>query len=123
MRMTLVKLSAGLALTMAVLQPALAAEWQYCLAPSHAEHKIYMSPAFPVRGSLDEAGSAFELMLDQAGLQHDVVQCPRADDEQSILSMQQYAISFNRQSGNTIVHLPPEARDQFGGKPFTRGSM
>jgi len=121
--MTLAKLFAGLALTMAVLRPALAADWQYCLAPSQTEHKIYLSPVFPVRGSLDDAGSAFELMLDRAGLPHDVVQCPRADDEQSILAMQQYAISFNRQSGNTIVHLPLESRDQFGGKPFTRGSM
>jgi len=116
MRMTLAKISTGLALTLAALQPALAADWQYCLAPSHAEHKVYMSAVFPVRGSLDDAGSAFELMLDQARLRHDVVQCPRADDEQSILAMQQYAISFNQHAGNTIVHLPLETRDQFSGR-------
>jgi len=121
--MTLAKFSAGLALTLAALQPASAADWQYCLAPSHAEHKVYMSAVFPVRGSLDDADSAFELMLDQAGLRHDVVQCPRADDEQSILAMQQYAISFNQHAGNTIVHLPLETPDQISGRPPTRGSM
>jgi hypothetical protein len=47
-------------------------------------------------------------MLDQAGLRHDVVQCPRADDERSIVMMQQYAISFSHGNGNTIVHLPLE---------------
>jgi len=123
MRMTLAKFSAGLALTLAASQPTVAADWQYCLAPSHAEHKVYMSAVFPVRGSLDDADSAFELMLDRAGLPHDVVQCPRADDEQAILAMQQYAIAFNRQSGNAIVHLPLESRDQISGRPPTRGSM
>ena len=102
------KLFAGFALIAASSQAALAADWQYCLAPSQAEHKVYMSDAFPVRGTLADANTAFELMLDQAGLRHDVVQCPRADDERSIVMMQQYAISFSHGNGNTIVHLPLE---------------
>ena len=65
-----------------------------------------MSGMFPVRGELADADSAFERMLDKAGLRHDVVQCPRADDERSIAMMQQYAISFNKENGNTIIHLP-----------------
>jgi hypothetical protein len=89
-------------------QAAMAADWQYCLAPSHAEHKIYMSSTFPVLGVLADADDAFERMLDQAGLRHDDVQCPRADDERSILLMLQYAINFNQENGNTIVHLPFE---------------
>jgi hypothetical protein len=104
----LTKIFAGLALIAASSQTALATDWQYCLAPSQAEHKIYMSGAFPVRGALDDADSAFEWMLDQAGLRHDVVQCPRADDERSIMMMEQYAIGFNQGNGNTIVHLPLE---------------
>ena len=104
----LTKISAAFALIAANSQTALATDWQYCLAPSQAEHKIYMSGAFPVRGALYDADSAFELMLDQAGLRHDVVQCPRADDERSIEMMQQYAISFSHGNGNTIVHLPLE---------------
>ncbi len=104
----LTKIFAGFALIVASSQTALAADWQYCLAPSQADHKIYMSGPFPVRGTLYDADNAFEQMLDEAGLRHDVVQCPRADDERSIIMMQQYAISFNRGSGQTIVHLPLE---------------
>lgn len=69
-----------------------------------------MSGAFPVRGSLDDADRAFELMLNQAGLRHDVIQCPRAEDESSIGAMEQYAIGYNRNNGNTIVHIPLEER-------------
>ena len=86
-------------------QRALAADWKYCLAPSSADHKVYMTDAFPVRGSVNDANNAFERALDQAGLRHDVVQCPRADDERSIMAMQQYAIAFNREVGNVIVHM------------------
>jgi hypothetical protein len=64
----LTKISAAFALIAASSQTALATDWQCCLAPSQAEHKIYMSGAFPVRGALYDADSAFELMLDQAGL-------------------------------------------------------
>ena len=63
---------------------------------------------FRVRGALDDADSAFERMLEQARLRHDDVQCPRADDERSIVLMQQHAISFNQENGNTIIHLPLE---------------
>jgi hypothetical protein len=104
----LTKLFAGFALIAASSHAALATDWQYCVAPSEAEHKVYMSDTFPVRGTLDDADTAFELMLDQAGLRHDIVQCPRADDERSIVMMQQYAISFSHGNGNTIVHLPLE---------------
>jgi hypothetical protein len=107
-RTSLTKSLTGLALIAASSQAALAADWQYCLSPSHAEHKVYISSTFPVRGVLADADDAFERMLDQAGLRHDDVQCPRADDERSIVLMQQYAISFNQENGNTIVHLPFE---------------
>ena len=112
----LTKIFAGLALIAASSQTALATDWQYCLAPSQAEHKVYMSGAFPVRGALDEADNAFEQMLDRAGLRHDVVQCPRADDERSIATMEQYAIVFNRETGNTIVHCRWKRRDKFDRK-------
>jgi hypothetical protein len=107
-RTSLTKSLVGLALIAASPQTALATDWQYCLAPSHAEHKVYISAAFPMHGALGDADSAFERMLEQARLRHDDVQCPRADDERSILLMLQYAISFNQENGNTIVHLPFE---------------
>ena len=96
----------GLTLIAASSHAAMATDWQYCLAPSHLEHKIYMSATFPAHGTLGEADSAFEQLLERASLPHDDVQCPRADDEHSILLMQQYTISFNQRIGNTIVHLP-----------------
>ena len=102
----LTRFFAGLALVAAGAQTVLASDWQYCLAPSQAEHKIYMSGAFAVRNSLNDADRAFEVMLNQAGLRHDVVQCPRAEDESSIAAMEQYAIGYNRKNGNTIVHIP-----------------
>src|SRR5665213_2709633 len=102
----LTKLFAGFALIAASSQAALATDWQYCLAPSQAEHKVYMSDPFPVRGTLEDADTAFEQTLDLAGLRHDVVQCPRADDERSIEMMQQDAISFSHGNGNTVVYLP-----------------
>jgi hypothetical protein len=104
----LTKIFVGLALMMASSQVALATDWQYCLAPSHAEHKVYITGTFPVRGVLGDADGVFERMLDKAGLRHDDVQCPRADDERSIVMMMQYAISFNQEIGNTIIHLPLE---------------
>ena len=67
---------------------------------------MYMSGWIQVRGALHNADSAFERVLDQAGLRHDDVQCPRADDERSIAIMQQHAISFNQKMGNTIVRMP-----------------
>ena len=104
----LTKILAGLALIAASSHAALATDWQYCLAPSQAEHKIYMSGAFPVRNALDDADYAFERMLDRAGLRHDVVQCPRADDERAIEVMEQYATRINQGNGNTIIHIPLE---------------
>jgi len=102
------KFLASLALVAASAQTALATDWQYCLAPWRAKHKIYMSATFLVRGSLIDADDAFERMLEQAGLRHDDVQCPRADDERTIVKMMQYAIILNQEAGNAIVHLPLE---------------
>jgi hypothetical protein len=64
-----------------------------------------MSAPFPTSGSLDDAQSAFDRMLTQFRFRHDYVQCPRSDDEQSALVMQQQAISFNSKVGNEITHL------------------
>ena len=107
-QMMVSKILSGVVLIATSPQLALAADWQYCLAPSHAEHKVYMSATFPVRGALGEADSAFEKLLEQARLPHDDVQCPRADDERSIEAMLQYAVSFNKEIGNTIIHIPLE---------------
>jgi hypothetical protein len=80
--------------------------WQYCLAPSHAEHKVYVSPPFSKK---TDTQIAFRQMLVQ--VQHDDVQCAISDNEVSIVIMRQHAIDFNRKAGNTIVLWEPP---QFG---------
>ena len=102
----LAKIFVGFAAIMANSQAALAVDWQFCLAPSQADHKVYLSGAFPVRGELSDADNIFEQMLEQARLRHDVVQCPRADDERLIMAMEQYAITYNQEIGNTIIRIP-----------------
>jgi hypothetical protein len=77
--------------------------WQYCLAPSYAEKKVYISSPFPKSASLSAIESNFGGTLSQSKKQHDVVQCPIGKDEQSILSMRERAISFNHDRGYTII--------------------
>jgi hypothetical protein len=95
----------GLTLIAASSQAAMATDWQYCLAPSHKEHKVYISTPFPSSGAWGNPDSALDRMLNQSGVRHDDVQCPRADDEPSIETMRQEAISFNHIAGNEIVNL------------------
>ena len=105
-RTTLAKIFTGVALILTTPLQASAADWQYCLSPSSASHKVYMSNAFPARGVPYDADDVFEHILNAAGLRHDVVQCPRADDQPSIVAMQQYATVFNREIGNVVVRVP-----------------
>jgi hypothetical protein len=107
--MTLTRALASIALTMALPRTALAGDWQYCLAPSHAEHKVYMSAPFPAGGALATADHLFDRRLEQAGIRHDDVQCPRANGERAALVMRQHAIAFNQKLGNTIIPLRFEA--------------
>jgi hypothetical protein len=100
-----VKPLAGLVLMAAVSQTAFAADWQYCLAPSHMDHKVYISEPFPSSGIWGNPDSALDRVLNQSGVKHDVIQCPRADDEPSIEILRQEAISFNHLAGNEIVKL------------------
>ena len=106
----LAKILTGFVLMMAMTQAALAVDWQYCLAPSHSEHKVYMSEIFLQREGLGSADSAFEKVLNQIGLHYDDIQCPRADDERSIVIMRQYAIRLNQEQGSKVIQLPLERR-------------
>jgi hypothetical protein len=99
------KTLASLALMAAVSQAAMAADWQYCLAPSHADHKVYISEPFPSSRVWGKSDGVLDRALDQSGMRHDVVQCPRADDKSTIEIMRQKAISFNQMTGNEIVNL------------------
>jgi len=81
---------------------ARAADWRYCLAPQRAEHKVYMSTAFPTTKSMERLQDEFAGALARAGVRHGAVQCPRGD-EQSIEIMRLQAMRFNRESGNAVV--------------------
>jgi hypothetical protein len=80
-------------------------DWQYCLAPSYAEHKIYLSRPVPMIGILGRADAPFHEMLSKAGITHDEVQCPKAPNKRTLLFRQRYAIRLNEEIGNTIVIL------------------
>jgi hypothetical protein len=94
----------ALALTVLLPQIATAEDWRYCLAPSHVDHKIYMSTPFPATLSMDAAESQFGRALTRSGLRYDDVQCPQGDSESVALSMQQHAIGINRELGIQVIN-------------------
>jgi hypothetical protein len=83
---------------------ARAQDWRYCLAPQRAEHKVYVSTPFPTTKSMERLQDEFASALARAGVHHSAVQCPRGD-EQSIETMRQQAMRFNRDSGNAVVEF------------------
>ena len=89
--------------------------WQYCVAPSYAENKVYVSAPFLKSESLYATETAFAKALHESELPHDVIQCPNGTDEPTILSMRQHAISFNQDRGNTIVTLDWTLQNRSGG--------
>jgi hypothetical protein len=93
----------ALALIMVLPQIAAAEDWRYCLAPSHAEHKIYMSMPFPATMSMDAVESQFGRALTHAGWRYDDVQCPQSDSESNALAMQRHAIGINHELGIQII--------------------
>lgn len=101
-----VKPALALAAWAAAASPAIADDWQYCLAPSYAEHKVYMSEAFRTPSAPGDAAGAFARTLDDRGLHHSVIQCPRGDDQSSIMAMMNYAVVFNRENGNAVIYVP-----------------
>jgi hypothetical protein len=81
-----------------------AQEWRYCLAPLHAEHKVYISVPFFTTKSMERLQDEFASALARAGVRHGAVQCPRGE-EQSIAVMRLQAARFNRESGNDVVEF------------------
>jgi hypothetical protein len=98
------KTFAGLAI-MAVSQAALATDWQFCLAPSDIEHKVYMSGVLAPREVSRNTDDSFAQILFKKGLRHDVVECPRADSENAIMTMLRAAVAYNKRIGRQVVYL------------------
>ncbi len=99
----------ALAAAIAFSASASAHEWQYCLAPSFADHKFYISRPIPARDPLRDADRAYARVLDRAGLRHSDIQCPMAEGRRAIADMRRHALGFNRELGMTIVPLPLDA--------------
>jgi hypothetical protein len=78
-------------------------EWEYCLAPSYAEHKMYLSTPIPSSAISDSADVVFDRTLKKDNIAHDEVQCPRAPNRPTLLFRRRYAIRWNQENGNTIV--------------------
>jgi hypothetical protein len=78
--------------------------WEYCLAPSYAENKIYFSKPIPISSIIGKADDLFDSLLNKARLPHDVVQCPIAPNKPTLLFRQKHAVRFNETSGITIVY-------------------
>src|SRR5579885_2885385 len=98
-------LAAGLITVLLWLQTtAFAADWSFCIAPADAEHRIFISHPFSSVGPTAEA--EFGISLAQRHLNHDPVQCPRADDEASAVAMREHAIKVNRLWGRQVVDIP-----------------
>jgi hypothetical protein len=96
------KTTVALVLAALTLQrAAVAADWSYCVAPADAKNRLYVSLPFPAIGPRAEA--RFDRTLARRRLPHDVVECPRADDEESAVVMRQHAIEVNRQWGRQVI--------------------
>jgi hypothetical protein len=96
----------ALGLTALLPQVAAAQDWRYCLAPSHADHKLYVSMPFVATMPIDAAESQFGRVLFKMGLHYDDVLCPQSDSESGAASMQRHAISINHELGMQIVNMP-----------------
>jgi hypothetical protein len=94
---------AGFIFAIAALEPAGAAEWRFCIAPSNQDHKIYMTAPFPAGTSMEALETSFHKALEQAGHHHDSVQCPTGAGEQAVRAMRQHAREFNLQLGNEVI--------------------
>ncbi|ABD88347.1 hypothetical protein [Rhodopseudomonas palustris] len=95
----------AVALAVAATGPACANDWRYCLASSDAEHKAYVSAPFSTNADIAGAEASFRARLKRSHLENYTVQCPRSQDEASLLAMQRHAISFNAQYGNRTTVL------------------
>jgi hypothetical protein len=103
-------------------------EWRYCLAPSYAEGKVYLSPPIASSALSERAEAVFERTLKKDDIAHDVVQCPRASNRPTLVFRQRYAVRWNEDNGNTVVTLEwrggvePANKDQTSSRPLVASS-
>jgi len=110
-----------LATIIAFSASASAHEWQYCLAPSFTDHKLYVSTPVPVRDPLRAADRTYARILNRARLRYSDIQCPTAEGRRTVADMRRHALHVNRALGMAIVPLPLEAPIQTSS--FATGSL
>lgn len=88
-----------------VSQTASAADWEYCLAPSNNEQKVYVSEVFETVETSWDSDALFDRALARAGLRHHAVQCPRADAKSAIIIMRYDAVAFNDRIGREVIYV------------------
>ncbi|HZT25170.1 MAG TPA: hypothetical protein VFA57_05645 [Pseudolabrys sp.] len=96
-----------MALAIAVLFPCWAAQanaWSFCIAVADAQKRIYVSTLFPFTAP-GSAEPGFAVALARQQIPHDAVQCPRADDEQTAVTMRDHAIEVNRLWGRDVINF------------------
>jgi hypothetical protein len=96
---------AGLIISIAGSQFALASEWVFCIAPSDQEHKIYITAPFLTDATGFALEDGFHQFLNRSGRHHDSVQCPTGADEQSVRAMRRHADDFNQQMGVEVIPI------------------
>ena len=100
------RLPIALAVTIAFSATASAHAWQYCLAPSFADHRLYVSTSFRARNPLRDADRAYAQVLTRARQHYSDIQCPAAEGRRRIADMRRHALHVNRALGMAIVPLP-----------------
>jgi len=98
-------IAASLALATLAPGAAHADDWRFCLAAARAQHKVFLSGTFATSVEMETLQDAFARELEQRGIPHDEVQCPRGADRDQATEMQLNAIGFNREMGNAVVKL------------------
>jgi hypothetical protein len=98
--------SLAVLMSVALTTQVYSAEWRYCLARVPVSHKLMLSRIGYTKLSIADAERAFSRVLDEAGIQHDAVLCPRADDEASLATAQAEAIKYNE-----LDHYAPSGVD------------
>jgi len=95
----------ALLLTIVSAHTATAFEWRYCLASSTAEQKVFMTDPFMSDQGMALVAAAFERMLTSTNTLHESPQCPRADNEDSVITMRSQAIHYHQQINSRIIEL------------------
>src|SRR4051812_49763398 len=81
------------------------ADWSYCYAADPDQHRFYVSSPFVQTQPMEAIEAAFRRVLEEQQLDSRAVACPRGSDEAEVRERLNYAASYNRQNGNSVIRL------------------